>query len=502
MQLHPQINQQKNLRRAPANTGMQMPSYGKLPPQAKELEEAILGAIMLDKQAINIAAEILQPQCFYTDAHQRIFTACINMGQRGAVIDILTLVQELKTTGELDMAGGPYAITRLTNNVVSAANMEAHARIVLQKFIQRELIRTGGEMLHDAYEETTDVFDLLDAAETKLFSITNHYLKNDFYHNGTLIAKVVNRVDALRNKPQGITGVSSGFNCIDKITYGWQATDLIVVAARPGVGKTALALNFARHAALHAVSPVAVGFFSLEMSAVQLEQRLLSAESDIPLEHINRGKMDDQAYNQFHNKGVRRLESAPIFIDDAAAINIFKFRAKARRMVSKHGVALIIVDYLQLMSGSNEKNINREQEISTISRNLKALAKELNIAIIALSQLSRAVEARTGANKMPQLSDLRESGAIEQDADMVLFIYRPEYHGNTTNEHGQTTRGETHIKFAKHRNGAVGDIVTLQAQLHVQKFIEDENINYRPLAPQRRIIDYTLPPPQYDEPPF
>lgn len=458
----------------PGSTGTMQ--YGKIPPQAIQLEEAVLGAIMLDKSALDTAVEILHPQCFYVDAHQRIFKAFMAMSQRSMPIDVLTVVEELNCTGGLDAVGGPYAITKLTNNVVSTANVETHARIILQKFIQRELVRISGEIMHDAYEEGADVFNLLDASETKLFNITNHYLKNDFYSNGALVAKVLTRVDDLRHKPQAITGVSSGFNCIDKITFGWQATDLIIVAARPGVGKTALALNFARNAALHPVNPVAVGFFSLEMSALQLEQRMLSAESNIPLQQINRGKMEEHEYRQFMAKGVQRLERAPIFIDDSAALNIFEFRAKARRMVNKHNVGLIIIDYLQLMGGSMERPANREQEISHISRNLKALAKELNVPIIALSQLSRAVETRRDAVKMPQLSDLRESGAIEQDADMVLFIYRGDYYGANTNEHGETTHGETLIKFAKHRNGSVGNVVKLHAQLHVQRFTEDESM--------------------------
>ncbi len=264
----------------------------------------------------------------------------------------------------------------------------------------------------------------------------------------------------------------SGFASIDRVTYGWQPTDLIIVAARPSVGKTALALNLARNAALNPLKPTPVGVFSLEMSAAQLVQRILSAESEIALEKIARGKLEDYEYQQLHTKGIKRLEQAPIFIDDSAALNIFEFRAKARRLVNKHKVGLIIIDYLQLMSGSGERNTNREQEISNISRNLKALAKELNIPIIALSQLSRAVETRK-ESKMPQLSDLRESGAIEQDADMVIFIYRPEYYENMSNEMGESTRGETHLKIAKHRNGSLENI-KLRALLHIQKFEEWE----------------------------
>ncbi|CAN5836532.1 replicative DNA helicase [soil metagenome] len=451
--------------------------YGKVPPQAKDLEEAVLGAIMLEKSAFDIVIEILKPECFYVDANQRIFRAFQNLAQKSLPIDILTVVEQLKTTDELDMVGGPYYVTKLTNAVVSTANIEAHSRIVLQKFVQRELIRISGEIIGDAYEDSTDVFDLMDDAEDKIFQITNNFLKTDYKEMSSALAQTINRIDELRKKTDEISGVPSGFKSLDRITYGWQPTDLIILAARPAVGKTAFALNLARNAAMHPTKPVAVGFFSLEMSAAQLVQRILSAESEIPMEKIARGKLEEHEYQQLHKRGIARLEKAPIYIDDTAALNIFEFRAKARRLVNKHKVGLIIIDYLQLMSGSSDnKNGNREQEISTISRNLKGLAKELNVPIIALSQLSRAVETRK-ESKMPQLSDLRESGAIEQDADMVMFIYRPEYYENFANENGESTRGETHIKIAKHRNGEL-DIIKLRASLHIQKFDEwDDNSN-------------------------
>ena len=404
---------------------------------------------------------------FYVDAHQRIFRAFQSLAEKSMPIDILTVVEELKIKEELEIVGGPYVVTKLTNAVVSVANIEAHSRIVLQKFVQRELIRISGEIIGDAYEDSTDVFDLMDDAEDKIFKITNNFLKTDFKEMSNALAQTINRIDELRKRTEDISGVPSGFASLDRITYGWQPTDLIILAARPSVGKTAFALNLARNAAMHPTRPTAVGFFSLEMSASQLVQRILSAESEIMMEKIARGKLEEHEYQQLHKRGIARLERAPIYIDDTAALNIFEFRAKARRLVNKHHVGLILIDYLQLMSGSSDnKNGNREQEISTISRNLKGLAKELNVPIIALSQLSRAVETRK-ESKMPQLSDLRESGAIEQDADMVMFIYRPEYYENMSNENGESTRGETHIKIAKHRNGAL-DIVKLRALLHIQ----------------------------------
>jgi replicative DNA helicase len=461
--------------------------YGKVPPQAKELEEAVLGAVMLEKSAFDTITEIIKPECFYVEAHQHIFKAMQGLQQKNIPIDILTVVEELKFREQLDIVGGPYYVTKLTNTVVSTANIEAHARIVLQKFIQRELIRISGEIIGDAYEDSTDVFDLLDDSETKMFNITNNYLKKNFEDIGNVLVKTINRIDELRTKTEEISGVPSGFSSLDRITYGWQPTDLIILAARPSVGKTAFALNLARHAALHPTKPIPVGFFSLEMSASQLVQRILSAESEIKMEKISRGKLEEYEYQQLHSKGIKKLESAPIFIDDTAALNIFEFRAKARRLVNKHNVGLILIDYLQLMSGSGDRGSNREQEISNISRNLKALAKELNVPIIALSQLSRAVETRK-ESKMPQLSDLRESGAIEQDADMVMFIYRPEYYEVMNNEMGESTSGETHIRIAKHRNGSL-ETVKLRARLDIQSFEEWEDGNnsngssWKPIAP-------------------
>lgn len=468
------LNKDRKIRRKPS-IDLSTMVYGKVPPQAKELEEAVLGAIMLEKSAFDTIIEILKPECFYVEGHQRIFKAFKSLADKSMPIDLLTVVEELKTKEELDIVGGPYYITKLTNAVVSTANIETHARIILQKFVQRELIRISGEILADAYEDSTDVFDLMDDAEDKIFQITNNFLKTDYREMSSALAQAITRIDELRTKKEDISGVPSGFTSMDRVTYGWQPTDLIILAARPSVGKTAFALNLARNAALSPIKPTPVAVFSLEMSAAQLVQRILSAESEIMLEKIARGKLEDYEYQQLHAKGIKRLEQAPIYIDDTAALNIFEFRAKARRLVHKHNVALIIIDYLQLMSGSGDRNSNREQEISNISRNLKALAKELNVPIIALSQLSRAVETRK-ESKMPQLSDLRESGAIEQDADMVMFIYRPEYYEVMNNEMGESTRGETHIRIAKHRNGSL-ETIKLRALLHIQKFEEWDGDN-------------------------
>jgi replicative DNA helicase len=452
--------------------------YGKVPPQAKELEEAVLGAIMLEKSAFDTVVEILKPECFYVDSHQRIFRAMQSLANKSQPIDILTVVEELRSKEELDVVGGPYYVTRLTNSVVSSANIEAHSRIVLQKFIQRELIRISGEIISDAYEDSTDVFDLLDQAESKIYEVTSTHLRNNYETIDSVLVKTIQRIEDLRHKNEDITGVPSGFPSLDRVTYGWQSTDLIILAARPSVGKTAFALNLARNAALHPTKPTPVAVFSLEMSAGQLVQRILSAESEIWLEKISRGKMEEHEMKQLYARGIQRLAQAPIFIDDTPALNIFELRAKCRRLKNANNIGLIIIDYLQLMSGTGEnRNSNREQEISNISRSLKGLAKELQVPIVALSQLSREVEKRKDGNKMPQLSDLRESGAIEQDADMVCFLYRPEYYDVTSNEMGESNRGETHVRIAKHRNGSL-ETIKLRALLHIQKFVDDDGSDF------------------------
>lgn len=447
--------------------------YGKVPPQAKDLEEAVLGAVMLEKGAFDTVVEILKPECFYVDSHQRIFNAMKSLANKSQPIDILTVVEELRSREELDLVGGPYYVTKLTNAVVSSANIEAHSRIILQKFIQRELIRISGEIISDAYEDSTDVFDLLDQAESKIYEVTSTHLRNAYETIDSVLVKTIQRIEDLRHKNEDISGVPSGFVSLDRVTYGFQSTDLIILAARPSVGKTAFALNLARNAALHPTKPTPVAFFSLEMSAGQLVQRILSAESEIWLEKISRGKMEEHEMKQLYARGIQKLSQAPLFIDDTPALNIFELRAKARRLKNASNIGMIIIDYLQLMSGTGEnRNSNREQEISNISRSLKGLAKELQIPIIALSQLSREVEKRKEGNKMPQLSDLRESGAIEQDADMVMFLYRPEYYDITQDEMGDSNRGETHVRIAKHRNGSL-ETIKLRALLHIQKFIED-----------------------------
>jgi len=475
-------NKDKKLRKKPlVELGSMM--YGKVPPQAKELEEAVLGAIMLEKSAFDNVIEFLKPQSFYVDANQRIFRAMIALVDKKMPIDLMTVVEQLKFSEELDAVGGPYYVTKLTNSVVSAANIETHARLITQKFLQREIIRIGGEMIGEAYEDSTDVFELLDKIDENLTEIISGNTKTNYVSISGGLVKSMQRLEELRTKGSDITGVTTGFPSIDRVTHGWQDTDLIVLAARPAVGKTALALNYARHAAYYFLQEKqnkSVGFFSLEMSTRQLIDRMLSAESEIWLEKISTGKMEEHEMKMLYKNGVEKLSQLPIFIDDSPGLNIYELRAKCRRLKNKNNVGLIIIDYLQLMNGAGDnRNGNREQEVSKISRELKGLAKELEVPIIALSQLSRETEKRSGDKKIPQLSDLRESGAIEQDADMVMFLYRPEYYDITANEMGESSKGETHVKIAKHRNGSL-ETIKLTALLHIQKFIEMEGGNFSP----------------------
>jgi replicative DNA helicase len=428
--------------------------HGKLPPQAIELEEAVLGAIMLEKDALTSVIDILKPETFYKEVHQLIFEAITQLFQKTEPIDILTVTNQLKSNGKLEIIGGPYYITQLTNRISSAANIEFHARILMQKFIQRELIRTSSEIIRDSFEDTTDVFDLLDKAEQNLFSLSETNLRRNVQDMPALIKEAVENIEKAKNMEGHLSGVPSGFSALDRITNGWQPSDLIIIAARPGMGKTAFVLTMARNIAVDFKRPMAV--FSLEMSAIQLVTRLISAETMLPADKLKKGTLENHEWHQLNAK-IKNLEDAKLLIDDTPALTIFELRAKCRRLKAQYDIQLAVVDYLQLMSGGGENRGNREQEISNISRSLKALAKELNIPIIALSQLSRAVETR-GGSKKPILSDLRESGAIEQDADMVLFIYRPEYYKITEDQQGNSTAGIAEISIAKHRNGKLDDI--------------------------------------------
>lgn len=447
--------------------------YGKIPPQAKDIEVAILGTILLDNMAFDTVNELLSEECFYVDAHQKIFSAMKALAQRSNPIDILTTQEELRSRGDLENVGGPYYLVKMTNDVVSSANLVFHCRIVYRKYIQRQFILEGSRLIESGYEETNEVFDALDQAEKGILQLSSKITNRGVREASSILVETIKRIEVIRQTPDRLTGVPSGYPSIDKLTHGWQPSDLIILAARPSVGKTALALNLARNA-IFSDYKIPTAFFSLEMSSGQLMERLISMESEISLDRIKKGRLNEGDMKTIYDRAVKKIGVSPFYIDDTAYMNIFELKSKARLLKKKKNVGLIIIDYLQLMNGITNDTRNREQEISNITRNLKALAKELKIPVIALSQLSRAVETR-GGEKMPQLSDLRESGAIEQDADIVAFIYRPEYYGIQKDDLGASTPGETSIRFAKNRNGSL-DTIKLRANLWIQKFYEDRDL--------------------------
>lgn len=428
---------------------------GKVPPQALDLEEVVLGAMMVDKKGVDEVIDILSADAFYKESHQHIFEAIFQLFENSEPVDLLTVSTQLKKNSKLEQSGGDFYLISLTQKVSSSAHIEFHARIILQKFIQRSLIKISSEIIEDSYDETKDVFDLLDTAESKLYEVTQGNIKKSSETAQELVIQAKKKIEEISNK-EGLSGIPTGFTKLDKLTSGWQPSDLIIIAARPGMGKTALTLSMARNIAVDQNQPVA--FFSLEMASVQLITRLISSETGLSSEKLRTGKLEKHEWEQLNVK-VKSLEKAPLFIDDTPSLSIFDLRAKARRLSSQHGIKLIMIDYLQLMTGGSNHGGNREQEISMISRNLKALAKELSIPVIALSQLSRAVETR-GGSKRPLLSDLRESGAIEQDADIVSFIFRPEYYkiDEWDDEERSPTEGQAEFIIAKHRNGGLENI--------------------------------------------
>lgn len=453
---------------------------GKLPPQALDLEEAVLGAMMLEKDAVNDVIDILGTESFYKETHQKIYTAIQELFQKSEPIDILTVTEHLRKKGELDSVGGPFYISQLTNKVASSANVEYHARIISQKYIQRELIRISSETIKNAYDETTDVFDLLDKAEKDLFSVVEGNIRKNYDKMSNLLHQAIKQIELISQQQGGVSGIPSGFTGLDRITSGFQRSDMVILAARPGMGKTAFVLTLARNTAVDFNKPVAV--FSLEMSSLQLVNRLIASETEIPAEKLKKGNLERYEWEQLNAK-INKLSEAPIFIDDTPALSVFELRAKCRRLKQQHGIEMIIIDYLQLMTvGGDSRSGNREQEISTISRSIKSIAKELDVPIIALSQLSRQVETR-GGDKKPQLSDLRESGAIEQDADMVMFIYRPEYYKLDKDIDGNPLpNGYAEIIIAKHRNGALDD-VPLKFISNLAKFTNPESNEYDGFKP-------------------
>lgn len=443
---------------------------GKLPPQSIELEEVVLGAILIEKRAINEIVEVLSPESFYSPKHSIIYQACLNLYNRSEPIDLLTVTQELKSNNKLESVGGAYGISQITNRVAGSGNIQFHARIIQQQFIKRELIRISSQTISLAYENETDSLELLDQYQRDAAAIEKMLAIGNFKTIKTEVKNIIDRNDELLSK-SGISGVASGMPTLDKITGGWQKSDLIIIAARPGMGKTSLALALARNAAVDFGVNAVV--FSLEMSSHQLTARLCSMETEIPLENFLRKGLKPHELTSFI-KNVNPLISSTLVIDDTASISSFELKVKARKLKREKNIGLIVIDYLQLMtSGTN--NSSREQEISYISRSLKALAKDLEVPIIALSQLSRACEAR--ADKIPILSDLRESGSIEQDADMVAFLYRPEYYGFMTDDHNNSTVGKAMFMIAKHRNGGLEN-VPMRFQHQFTKFSDIRELKY------------------------
>jgi replicative DNA helicase len=443
---------------------------GKMPPNAVDFERLVIGTFLIDKKGLDHSIDLLTPEVFYDPRHSVIFEVILKLYEGNHPVDLMTVIQELKKTDKLSAAGGDHYIIELTMGVSSSAHIEYHVRVILEKYILRSLINVSANVIDNSYKESTDVFELLDKAEQSFFEITNGTIKKGFDTANSLVKQAIDTIKALKDK-EGISGVPSGFTDVDKETGGWQNSDLIIIAARPAMGKTAFLLSMARNIAVGHKIPMAL--FSLEMASVQLITRMIASETKISSEKLRKGQMSDEEWERLFSN-VSELENAPLYIDETPSLSIFDFRAKCRRLVMQHGVRIIMVDYLQLMTASSggKGGGNREQEIAMISRSLKAIAKELNVPVIALSQLSRTVETRPG--KRPQLSDLRESGAIEQDADIVSFIFRPEYYKIAVwdnDEEGQesSTENQAELIIAKHRNGATAD-VRLSFMKHFAKF--------------------------------
>ncbi len=458
---------------------------GRVPPQAVDVEMAVLGAMLIEKEAIAKAVEVLDESAFYKPAHQQIFSAMVGLFERSEPVDLITLVEELRRRGQLEKTGGEYYLTELTTKVTSAANIEFHAHIVLEKALMRQLISSSSQVINRAYSETEDALDLLDEAEQQVFQISEQRMKKTFVSMNTAVHSTMELLESIHGKHSGITGVPGGFTELDNLTGGFQKSDMIIVAGRPSQGKTAFVLSLARNASV--VHNIPIGFFSLEMSTQQLVMRLICAEARVDAHSVRTGRLPEDEWRKL-STSVGRLYKAKIFIDDTPALGILEVRAKARRLKAEHNVGMIVIDYLQLMQGPKNAQ-SREQEISTISRSLKALAKELGIPVIALSQLNRAVEAR--GDKRPLLADLRESGAIEQDADVVIFVHRPEMYGIEKDEDGNSTAGMAELIIGKQRNGPTGSV----RLAFIKNYARFENLT-------RFRDDALLPPGPPDETPF
>ena len=459
----------RRTKQAPIDT-----TFGHLQPQATDIEKVVLGALMIDKDAFLVVSEIIKPETFYESRHEKIYEAVQSLNLQEKPVDIMTVVEELRHRGTLEEVGGAAYIVELSSNVASSAHIEYHAHILAQKFLARQLIQFASMIETDAFDETVDVDELMQKAEGTLFEISQKNMLQDYVQIDTIVEQAHQLLLKAAGSKDKLTGVPSGFHDLDKITAGWQASDLVIIAGRPAMGKTSFALSIAKNIAIDYRQPIA--FFSLEMNNVQLVNRLISNVCSIPGNKILNGQLTPDEWERF-DSNIRKMQGAPIYIDDTPGLSIFELRTKARRLVREHNIKVLMIDYLQLMNANGMRFNSRQEEVSTISRSLKGLAKELDIPILALSQLSRAVEQRDPKEgRRPQLSDLRESGAIEQDADMVLFVHRPEYYHILQDDHGNDLHGMAQIIIAKHRKGATGDVL-LNFRGEYTRFANPEDVD-------------------------
>ena len=489
-------SRQRRRQAAPIDT-----SYGHLQPQAPDIEKVVLGALMIDKDAFTVVSEIVRPETFYEPRHQKIFHAIRSLNIQEQPVDIMTVIEQLRKEGSLDDVGGPAYVVELSARVASSAHIEYHSKILAQKFLARQLISFASKLETEAFDETVDVDELMQRAEGGLFELSQNNMKKDYSHIDPILMEAHKILLKASQNKGGLTGVPTGYNKLDEITSGWQASDLIIIAGRPAMGKTSFALSLAKNIAVDYQQPIA--FFSLEMNSVQLVNRLISNVCQVPGSKLLNGQLTPDEWERL-DTNLHKLEGAPVYIDDTPGLSVFELRTKARRLKKEHNISILMIDYLQLMNASGMKFNSRQEEVSTISRSLKGLAKELDIPVIALSQLNRTVETRAGEGidgKRPQLSDLRESGAIEQDADMVLFVHRPEYYHIYEDSNHNDLRGMAQIIIAKHRKGATGDVL-LKFQGQYTKFANPEDVpDEMPAADMggeiigSRMNDDPLPPP-------
>ena len=489
-------SRQRRRQAAPIDT-----SYGHLQPQAPDIEKVVLGALMIDKDAFTVVSEIVRPETFYEPRHQKIFHAIRSLNIQEQPVDIMTVIEQLRKEGSLDDVGGAAYGVELSSRVASSAHIEYHSKILAQKFLARQLISFASKLETEAFDETVDVDELMQRAEGGLFELSQNNMKKDYSHIDPILMEAHKILLKASQNKGGLTGVPTGYNKLDEITSGWQASDLIIIAGRPAMGKTSFALSLAKNIAVDYQQPIA--FFSLEMNSVQLVNRLISNVCQVPGSKLLNGQLTPDEWERL-DTNLHKVEGAPVYIDDTPGLSVFELRTKARRLKKEHNISILMIDYLQLMNASGMKFNSRQEEVSTISRSLKGLAKELDIPVIALSQLNRTVETRAGEGidgKRPQLSDLRESGAIEQDADMVLFVHRPEYYHIYEDSNHNDLRGMAQIIIAKHRKGATGDVL-LKFQGQYTKFANPEDVpDEIPAADMggeiigSRMNDDPLPPP-------